>query len=248
MSSSQQLIPIEDIKDELVFLKDGGVSAILTTSAVNFSLLFETEQTSIIEAFAGLLNSLSFPIQIVIYSKRLDVSAYLHTLDQAINNQNSPLLQQMTANYRQFVASIIRENEVLDKQFYVCLNVTASEIGLLPKSFQNKSKKALTLLAPRLDHLIKQLARLGLRSKQLNNDELIKLFYNIYNSDGMESIKANNHPVTSPSPAATASPPLPAPKLQPPTPPSPPPPSPAVSVNHLTPPFIVEELNDDLGP
>jgi hypothetical protein len=190
MANTQQFVPIDDIKKDLVFLKNGGVSLVITTTAVNFGLLFETEQISIIDAFAGLLNSLSFPIQVVILSKRLDVASYLIVLDEAIKNQTNPKLKEMTGHYRNFVESIIKENNVLDKQFYVCINISAVELGVLPKNSEEKTKKALTLLVPRRDHLLRQLSRLGLKARQLNTVELVKLFYEIYNPPG-----SNNSPV-----------------------------------------------------
>lgn len=190
MTSSQQFIPIEDIKDNLVFLKDGSVTLVINTSAVNFGLLFETEQASIINSFAGLLNSLSFPIQIVILSKRLDVSSYLQTLDQAAKSQKNPLLQAMTLRFREFIQSIIKEKNVLDKQFYICINVSALEMGVFAKTITDKSKKAATILAPRRDHLIKQLAQLGLKARQLDTIELIKLFYSNFNPERNGQIPA----------------------------------------------------------
>lgn len=181
MSSSQQFIPIHDINNDLVFLKNGSVCMVLTTSAVNFSLLFDTEQISIIDSFAGLLNSLSFPIQIVIRSRRLDVSSYLGVIDNAAQKQVNPLLKKMTIEYRHFVESIIKDNNVLDKQFYVCIYLSGAEMGLLGRSLKDKVSKAATFLTPRRDHLIRQLGRVGLKTRQLNNTELIKLFYDIYN-------------------------------------------------------------------
>lgn len=181
MPSSQKFIPIEKIEDNLVYLNNGSVCLILTTSAVNFALLFETEQYSIIESFAGLLNSLSFPIQIIVRSKRLDVSSYLATLDRALKKQTNPLLSEMTEKYKKYVESLIKENNVLDKKFYVCLNVSMIELGILSKSSENRTKKALTALNPRKDHIIRQLSRIGLKSKQLNTIELVELFYDIYN-------------------------------------------------------------------
>lgn len=181
MSTSQQFVPIQEINNDLVFLKNGSVCMVLTTSAVNFSLLFDTEQISIIDSFAGLLNSLSFPIQIVIRSRRLDVSSYLGVIDSATQKQTNPLLKKMTMEYRQFVESIIKDNNVLDKQFYVCVYLTSAEMGLMGNNMKNKINKAATFLTPRRDHLIRQLGRVGLKTRQLNNSELIKLFYDIYN-------------------------------------------------------------------
>lgn len=181
MTASQHFIPIEDIYDNLVFLKDGSVSLVISTSAVNFGLLFETEQISIIESFAGMLNSLSFPIQIIVISRRLDISSYLNVLDKAREKQTNPLLSQMTTHYRRFVEGLIREKNVLDKQFYICLNVTVAELGLLPQKSQDRNKKALIILVPRRDHLIRQLSRIGLKASQLKTVELIKLFYDLFN-------------------------------------------------------------------
>lgn len=242
MSSSQQFVPIKDIRDDLLFLSDGGASLVITTSAVNFGLLFETEQISIIESFAGFLNSLSFPIQIVILSHRLDVSSYLKTLDKAKNAQTNPKLKEMTAHYHQFIESIIKENDVLDKKFYICLNVSPAEIGLLTKSMTDTGKKASTLLSPRKDHVIRQLGRLGLKARQLNTVELIKLFYVVYN--GLEDIIEPEAPIIKP---IISQPPVLPPAL-PPAPLIPPPPLPSSPSTGGSAHFVVEELNDDPGP
>lgn len=274
MVSSQQFIPIADIDQDLIFLKDGSVTLVLNTSAVNFGLLFETEQIAIIDSFAGLLNSLSFPIQIVIRSRSLDVSSYLHTLDQAFNQQQNPLLKNMILGYRKFVESIIKENDVLDKQFYVCISVTAAELGILPKQTQDKIKKALTILSPRKDHLVRQLSRLGLKATQVKTTELVKIFYDIYNPEQQvaptQAVGVPVQPVQVPQAVA---PQIPVAPTQQPTQPRPairrfpnpvpimpqasnqpirPPaaqPTTAYSpvVSNLTPPFVVEELPDDYG-
>lgn len=274
MSFSQDFISIKDIQDNLVFLKDGSASLIISTSAVNFGLLFETEQVSIIEAFAGMLNSLSFPIQIVILSHRLDVSSYLKTLDRAKEIQTNPKLKELTVHYHQFIESIIKENNVLDKKFYISLNVTPTELGILSKSMPDTSKKAATILSPRKDHIIRQLGRLGLKARQLTTVELTKLFYVAYNGlEDTPTIKLPEIPVLPLKPPPTApvvSQPVPQPVSQPvivppstalssPPATSPPSTSPsATSPSATSPlltsihpatagatPFIVEELNDD---
>lgn len=251
MTGTQQFVPIEEISGDLIYLKDGSVTLVLSTSAVNFGLLFETEQMGIIDAFARLLNSLSFPIQIVVHSKRLDVSSYLHTLDKAVTTQTNPLLKNMSLHYRKFVESIIKEKNVLDKQFYVCINVTAPELGVLPKNITDRGKKATTVLSPRRDHLISQLLRLGLKAKQLTTVELVKLFYEIYNPPQTPPAVAVTQAAPAPKPAITLTRLTSPPQVrqnpdvyQPPTPRSQPAmPSPgAISVSHLSPPFVVEEL------
>ncbi|MBI4037110.1 hypothetical protein HY385_01660, partial [Candidatus Daviesbacteria bacterium] len=230
----------------LIFLKNGSVTMVVATSAVNFGLLFETEQISLIDSFAGLLNSLSFPIQIIIHSKRLDVSSYLNNLDQAYLKQTNPKLKQLITSYRQFVASVIKANNVLDKQFYVCLTVTPIELGVLPKNDAEKSKKANTVLIPRRDHLLGQLARLGLKTKQLTTVELVKLLYNIYNPPNSNlTVQApaqpQARPIVAPTPAAAPPPP----PLQPPPQTKPNLVRLGPTTTNLTAPFVVEELPDD---
>lgn len=247
MKPTQLFLTIEDIKDHLVLLKEGGVSLILQTSAVNFGLLSEEEQQSIIISFAATLNSLSFPIQIVIRSKKLDVSFYLTKLSEAQNRQANPKLESMMGRYQQFVQSIIKENEVLDKKFFVCINVTNIELGIFTKNLKQKLDKANIILTPRRDHLIKQLARIGLKSRQLSTVELIKLFYDIYNDSSQQPTSITpTKPATLTKAAAVFQP---TPVTQPPLPIKPindrfnlPPQS-----STLVPPFIVEELSDEYG-
>src|SRR5258708_26564968 len=108
MSTTQEDLPIKEIQNNLIVLKTGDFALVLKTSAVNFSLLSEQEQVAIIGSFAGMLNSLSFPIQILILSKRLDISSYLLMLTQAQQKQANPLLSEMIGGYHNFVETIIR--------------------------------------------------------------------------------------------------------------------------------------------
>lgn len=253
MTSSQHFIPIKAIQDNLVFLKNGDICLVISTSAVNFGLLFETEQISIIESFAGLLNSLSFPIQIIIQSHRLDVSSYLGKLDTASMHQSNPLLKEMTGRFREYIEGIIKEKDVLDKKFYIAVSIGAIEQGIGFKNTTEQSKKAAALLAPRRDHLLRQLTRLGLSAKQLSSAELVVLFYTIFNPpENGVSIKAQPQPVVvSPAPPP---PPPPIPKPIPVAfmtnlpPRSATPITPNVTANFAHPtsaPFFVEELPDE---
>lgn len=181
MNSTQEDIPISEIKEGVIRLKSGDMALIIKTSAVNFGLLSQNEQIAIIAAFAGMLNSLSFPIQILIRSKRLDISSYLAKLDLVQKQQTNPLLFNMISRYKNFIARIIKENEVLDKLFFVVIPLWSYEISLLPSSPQHL-KKALTVLIPRRDHLIRQLSGIGLQAQPLQDEELLALFFDIYNS------------------------------------------------------------------
>lgn len=182
-SRTQDFVPVQEVQNGMVVSKNGSVAMIIQTSAVNFDLLSENEQMAIIGSFAGLLNSLSFSIQIVIRSKKLDISSYLEKLVKAEAEQTSPLLKKLMQNYRSFVSSVIRENEVLDKQFYVVISITSLEVGMI-NSTSNKElflQKALTTLTPRRDHIMRQLGRIGLKASQLDDEKLVKLFYDWYN-------------------------------------------------------------------
>ncbi len=194
-ASTQEHLEIEDIFDDLVILKSSGAALVIQTTAVNFGLLSETEQDAIIYAYAGLLNSLSFPIQVVIRSKRMDVSSYLENLIKWEQKQVNEKIRIQIRKYREFISSTIRENNVLDKRFYVVIPMFPEEIGIgstSPLSFgqQNKTLKyskeyivdrAKNILLPKRDHLMRQLTRLGLKASHLSTQQLIELFYDIYN-------------------------------------------------------------------
>src|SRR5258708_71593 len=185
IGSTQQHIPIKAIHDDVVIMKDGSIAVILQTTAVNFDLLSENEQLAIISSFAALINSLSFSIQIVIRSKRPDISKYLENIFKIEQAQTNPLLKQMTKRYRIFVETLTSENEVLDKQFFVVIPVSYLEIGMV-NNIEENFQKAITLILPRRDNVIKMLARIGLKANQLTDDKLVRLFYDIYNESSVE--------------------------------------------------------------
>ncbi len=181
ISTTQKHLDIETISHDLVFLKNGSAALILQVSAVNFGLLSDEEQDATIYAYAGLLNSLSFPIQIIIQSVKKDISQYLELLAKQEKSLRNPIMQKRMASYRQFVSKIIVERGVLEKHFYIV--IPYAPITLNPKSKFDPAiiKKALTDLEPKRDHLIKQFNRIGLNARQLNTKNLIKLFSSFYN-------------------------------------------------------------------
>ncbi len=254
-STTQKYLEIFDITNDLLILQDGTCSLILRTSAINFDLFSEEEQDATIYAYAALLNSLSFPIEIVIHSQKKDVTAYLDLLKNQEAKAYTPLKKKQIREYRGFVEQLVQERNVLDKKFYLIITASAIEMGLVsptsgvvpqPKkttlpTFDKFTviEKALTILQPRRDHLMHQLARIGLVSEPLKTQELIQMFYSIYNPDASEGQKIQNtndyttplvqaqlrtSPDAAPAPPiAPAAPPLsPAPTV-PTTPPSQPP-------------------------
>lgn len=206
-SSTQQFLDIYDITNDILILKDGSASLILQVNAVNFGLLAEAEQDAIIYAYAGLLNSLNFPVQIVIRSETKDVSHYLHSLQEQEEATPNETRKQQIKKYRSFVSQLIRERNVLDKKFYFILPASALELGLVSaESVVPGVKKAqaveldrslildraLTNLYPKRDHLIGQFARIGLYARQLTTQEIIHLFYNLYNPEAAEGQSISN--------------------------------------------------------
>jgi len=210
-AATQEFLEIEDIKENLVIAKDGSCSLVLQTTAVNFGLLSEREQDALIYAYAALLNSLTFSIQIIVYSQRKDISSYLKLLDKEIKKQKNLLLSKQMKKYRKFVEEIVRKNNVLDKKFYVVIPFSILELGAgqaltsflkrkkgLPFNKDYILERAKMALEPRRDHLIRQFNRLGLKTRQLKTQELIQLFYNIYNPKGGTQVSGDNTDYTTP--------------------------------------------------
>ncbi len=200
-STTQHFLDIFDITNNFVIMKDGTVSVILTVDAMNFGLLAEEEQDAIMYAYAGLLNSINYPIQILIQSKTKDVTAYLKLLQEQEASTENELMRSRIRMYREFVSNLIHERNVLDKKFYVVIPATALEMGIMSAkgfvpgqaqvdlSTVERSvilEKAQNLLDPKRDHLIAQFARIGLYSRQLNTQEIIQLFYVRYNPEATE--------------------------------------------------------------
>lgn len=200
-STAQKFLEIHDVANDLLILKDGATALIITVSAMNFGLLAEEEQDAIIYSYAGLLNSLNYPIQIVIKSQTKDVTSYLKLLDDELEIATSHTKREWIKKYRSFVANLIRERNVLDKKFYVVIPATALEMGLLPPSTVIPGvhqpdlstversvilEKAREILEPKRDHMMAQFGRIGLNARQLTTQEIIQLFYLSYNPEAAE--------------------------------------------------------------
>ncbi len=193
--TTQEFTEIEDIRDDLVLLTDGSCCLIIETTATNFGLLSEKEQEALIFAYAGLLNSLTYSLQIVIRSKRKDISSYLKLLDEARAKQTNQVMKDRISKYKDFITGAVAKNNVLDKKFYLVIPFSSLELGVktattalvkkrgLPFSKSYILDRAKMTLHPKRDHLVRQLTRLGLKAKQLTTQELISLFHSIYNPE-----------------------------------------------------------------
>ncbi|MFQ5492819.1 MAG: hypothetical protein ACE5DX_01520 [Candidatus Dojkabacteria bacterium] len=193
--TTQAHLEIEDIRDDLVILKNGNVSMVMETSALNFELLSEREQDAKIVAFAALMNSLQFQMQIVIKTERSDLSAYIEKLQAYREQQISNALKRQIDIYISFIRNLTFNTEVLDKRFFVVIPEVVAAVqrtstikqifGQKPKITNIKSilQKTKVKIYPKRDHLIKQFKRMNISARQLTNDELIRLYYSMYDPD-----------------------------------------------------------------
>jgi hypothetical protein len=202
VASTQDHLDIDDIRDDLVISKNGGAVAVLQTNAVNFDLLSESEQDAMIFAYAALLNSLTFPIQVIVRSKRMDISSYLKLLEDARAQTTNERLAAQIDLYDKFIRELVSRNQVLDKRFYVVIPYFAGNLSQIkpPGLFPSKAvpstdkwhtlEKAKVNLAPKIAHITKQLNRIGIKAKQLATEELVELFYDLYNPEVAREQKA----------------------------------------------------------
>ena len=210
-TSTQKFLDLEDIQGDIVLLRSGACALVLQVTAVNFGLLSEGEQDALIYAYAGLLNSLTFPIQIVVRSKRKDISSYLRLLKEQEARLKNPVLVEQMKKYREFVEITVKENQVLDKKFYIAISFSPLELGIsstLSQTFKPQKglpfpksqlfEQAKTNLTPKKDQLVRQLNRLGLKSRQLTTQELLQLFYSLYNPESVGQAFASSKDYSTP--------------------------------------------------
>lgn len=204
--STQKFTEIKNITDNIVVFNKNTACLIIEVQASNFALLSQQEQNTKIYSYAALLNSLSFSIQIIIRNKKIDITSYLNFLDQESQKLASIESVQSSGNetkqalvgeglaayiklYKNFIQELITVNSVLDKKFYIVIPYSYLEKGVTGAASTVKKEAgqsdfeiaAKATLHTKADSLLSQIARLSLRAKVLQEDELIKLFYDIYN-------------------------------------------------------------------
>ena len=196
ISTTQDFLPIADITNDVLLYKDGGAALVMESTSLNFGLLSEKEQAAVIAAYAAMINSLSFAIQIVVRTQRKDISNYINYLDEEAHKLTQPLLIELMKGYKGFILESVKKKNVLGKRFFVVLYLSPLELGVgksvqaitrrggplpYPKSYVIKKTKI--TLYPRRDHLVRQAGRLGIKFRQLTTAELIDLFYTIFNPE-----------------------------------------------------------------
>lgn len=182
--STQRFTEIEDIIDNVVLITGNQACSIIEVQAINFALLSQEEQNARIASYASLLNSLSFYIQIVMRSKQVDISSYLTHIDEATKKTTNQKLLTYITQYKEFVQNMIKVNSILDKKFYIVIPYSSLEKGASTMMQKGDfSQQAKAALQSKTDTVIQQLARMSLRSKVLTKEDLIKVFYEIYNHE-----------------------------------------------------------------
>jgi len=191
-TSTQKYLPLKEIRDSVAILKDGGYRTVLMVNAINFNLKSKDEQESLLHSYQNFLNGLSFPIQIVVQSRTLDLDAYLKTLDNAVTQQTNDLMRTQTQDYVGFIRNLIGVANIMSKTFYIIIPYDKPILsgrflgGLFGKTTPIKGKKFNEIkseLIERTSLIASGLSSLGLSTIQLNTQELIELFYFTYNPD-----------------------------------------------------------------
>lgn len=197
--SAQEFIPIDSIRDGVVLMKDGGLRAVLMASSLNFALKSEDEQDAITFQYQNFLNSLDFSLQFVVHSRKLNIMPYLDMLKDRAQEEPNELLKVQIEEYIDFVKSFVELSNIVAKMFYVIVPFNpsfAAKGGLLGPlaSFlrpptatqkrgdgQNQFAEFKSQLFQRVDEVTLGLIRIGVRTVPLNTEELIELFYGLYN-------------------------------------------------------------------
>jgi hypothetical protein len=195
-STTQSHVPIADITNDIVIYKDGGAALIMESTSLNFALLSEKEQAAVITAYAAMINSLSFSIQIVVTSQRKDIKNYLNYLTEKKKSITKPLLLKLMESYEGFIGDSVKKKVILGKRFFIVIPLSPLELGVgksiqsvtrrggpLPYAKSYVIKKAKIILYPRRDHLIRQAGRVGIKLKQLSTNDIIDLVYKTYNPE-----------------------------------------------------------------
>lgn len=196
----QKHLEIKEIKDDLVVLKSGGLRVILMTSSLNFALKSTEEQDAIIYRYQNFLNSLDFPIQIMVASRKFDIGPYIEILEQKQGQQENELLKIQTSEYIDFVKELTEMTNIMTESFYLVIPYSpsiAKKTGFFSKFFGGGGKKQPAVqeekfqelknsLWQRMEFVIPGLRGIGLKAVPLKTEELVELFYKLYNPSAKE--------------------------------------------------------------
>jgi type IV secretory pathway VirB4 component len=202
--ATQRYLDISEIKEDVVIMKDGTLRAVLLVASINFALKSEDEQNAIISAYVQFLNSLEFPLQVVIQSRRLNIDNYIERLRETEKGQTNELLRVQSADYRNFVQELVTLGQIMQKQFFVV--VPYNPLSDKAKGFFSRLSEAFTPalfvrlaeqrfrqrkndLQTRVEHITANLGSMGLKAVQLDTQSLIELYYRVYNPEVYDTEK-----------------------------------------------------------
>ena len=194
--TTQGFLRLSEIKNDCVVMSDGTLRAILNVSSTNFDLKSQEEQNSIIFSYQRFLNSLDFPIQILMQSRKMEVSNYIEKLKKIAQKQTNELLRVQTLEYIEFISRLIENASIMNKNFYVVVplgeSIFPAAAGFFSSIFGNgKAKEAsqrianfekeAEKLALRVNAVQSNLNGAGVRAERLNTEQIMQLYYNSYN-------------------------------------------------------------------
>lgn len=200
--ATQEFVPIKEIRDGIVVLKDGGLRAIVLANSVNLSLKSAEEQKATILQFQTFLNTIDFAIQISVQSRKLDIRPYLLLLENRMKVQNEPLLKLQTREYIEFIKNFTESVSIMTKSFFVVVPYTPTALkadtGALTGLFSKKTKSEARIaqqadfeekrsqLDQRVSVIQQGLSRCGINSAQLGTEEVVEVFYKVFNPGEIE--------------------------------------------------------------
>ena len=206
--ATQEFVPIKEVTDGILVLKDNALRAVLLASSINFSLKSDDERNAIIIQFQDFLNSLDFAVQISVQSRRLDIRPYIALLEEKYKEQVNDLMKIQTREYIEFIKKFTETTNIMTKSFFIVVSYDPAVIniksGIGAKLFKKKSdteeaklgkagfEENRTQLEQRIAVVEQGLVRCGIRVIKLGTEEVIELFYKIFNpGDTEKPIKLN---------------------------------------------------------
>jgi len=188
MPSTQEFLEFDQLKDGIVILKNKGLRIILMVSSLNFALKSTEEQNAILYQFQNFLNSLDFTAQILIQSRRLNMTGYLDRLKTIEEKEQNELMQIQVSEYRKFIGQIIKGGSIMQKTFYVIVPFSLVELGLtsgrktpkIPQLTEEMFQRAKAQLMQRAEFIMLGLRSSGLEALPLTNLEIAELFWSIH--------------------------------------------------------------------
>ncbi len=202
--STQDLVPIKEITDGVVILNDGGMRMVLMASSINFALKSYDEQIAILLQYQNFLNSIDFPIQIFVNSRELDIRPYLATLEDRLKEQTAELLKIQVREYIEFIKSFVESTDIMTKWFFIVVPYdptifsSAQKSGLWPFGKKNQVEEAAkdfkenkSQLEQRVSVVRQGLNSLGIRLTALGTEELVELYFKLFNPGENDTPKIN---------------------------------------------------------